>query len=75
MQLSYKSLPLILAAAAVFTGTRSVKAALLVYEPFTNAPVSSFLRPVPGGRLIDRGINVGDSCSGAALELGAAESL
>ena len=36
-------------------------------------PVLPFLRPAPGGRLIDRGVDVGDPYSGAAPELGAFE--
>jgi hypothetical protein len=37
-------------------------------------PDLPFLRPVPGGRLIDRGVNLGEPFSGAAPELGAFES-
>jgi Pel9A-like, right handed beta helix region/Immunoglobulin I-set domain len=36
-------------------------------------PVWPFLRPVPGGRLIDQGIDIGDPFSGAAPDLGAFE--
>ncbi len=36
-------------------------------------PDLPFLRPVPGGRLIDQGVDVGDPYAGAAPELGAFE--
>jgi len=36
-------------------------------------PANPFLRPVPGGRLIDRGINLGEPYAGAAPDLGAFE--
>jgi hypothetical protein len=36
-------------------------------------PVLPFLRPVPGGRLIDKGINIGEPYSGLAPDLGAYE--
>ncbi len=37
-------------------------------------PETPFLRPVPGGRLVDRGVNIGSPFSGAAPDLGAFES-
>jgi hypothetical protein len=37
-------------------------------------PNLPFLRPVPGGRLIDRGVSIGEPYSGAAPDLGAFES-
>jgi|GEM_PF-926216 len=42
-------------------------------NPDGSLPAGIFLRPVPGGRLIDRGVNVGDSFSGSAPDLGALE--
>ena len=36
-------------------------------------PVWPFLRPVPGGRLIDKGVNIGEPYAGAAPDLGAFE--
>ncbi len=36
-------------------------------------PVWPFLRPVPGGRLIDKGVNIGEPFNGAAPDLGAFE--
>ncbi|TAL05798.1 MAG: DUF1565 domain-containing protein [Verrucomicrobia bacterium] len=36
-------------------------------------PVLPFLRPVPAGRLIDKGVDVGDPFAGAAPDLGAFE--
>jgi hypothetical protein len=36
-------------------------------------PELPFLRPVPGGRLIDRGVDLGEPCSGTAPDLGAFE--
>jgi hypothetical protein len=37
-------------------------------------PETPLLRPVPGGRLVDRGANIGDPFAGAAPDLGALES-
>src|SRR5438067_1565346 len=36
-------------------------------------PVWPFLRPVAGGRLIDKGVNIGEPYAGAAPDLGAFE--
>jgi hypothetical protein len=37
-------------------------------------PATPFLRPVPGGRLVDRGVNLGNPFTGKAPDLGAFES-
>ena len=37
-------------------------------------PHGSFLRPVPGGRLVDQGIDLGEPYAGAAPDLGALEA-
>lgn len=37
-------------------------------------PEILFLRPVPGGRLVNKGVNTGDAFSGSAPDLGAYES-
>jgi hypothetical protein len=37
-------------------------------------PSSPFLRPVPGGRLIDKGANIGEPFTGASPDLGAFEN-
>lgn len=39
-----------------------------------NLPVWPFLRPVPGGRLVDKGVDIGEPYNGAAPDLGAFES-
>ncbi len=43
MKLSYQSLTLVLTTATMFTGMSSLKAALLAYEPFTNAPGTAII--------------------------------
>jgi hypothetical protein len=42
--------------------------------PDGSLPVWPFLRPVPSGRLVDQGIDIGDPFAGAAPDLGAFES-
>lgn len=37
-------------------------------------PETPFLRPVPGGRLVDKGVNIGEPFAGSAPDLGAFES-
>jgi hypothetical protein len=42
-------------------------------SPDGSLPTLPFLRPVPGGRLIDQGVDIGEPYSGAAPDLGAFE--
>jgi len=37
-------------------------------------PETPYLRPVPAGRLVDKGANLGNSFNGAAPDLGAFET-
>jgi hypothetical protein len=37
-------------------------------------PETPFLRPVPGGRLVDKGVNIGSPFVGSAPDLGAFET-
>jgi pectin methylesterase-like acyl-CoA thioesterase len=50
-----------------------VSLALLPRADDGSLPPSPFLKPVPGGQLIDRGVDIGQPFSGAAPELGAFE--
>jgi hypothetical protein len=47
--------------------------ALLPREPDGSLPISPFLRPVPGGRLVNKGVDVGLPYNGSAPDLGAFE--
>jgi hypothetical protein len=47
--------------------------ALLPRQPDGSLPVSPFLRPVPGGRLVDAGVDVGLPYNGTAPDIGAFE--
>ena len=49
--------------------------ALLPRKDNGDLPESPFLRPVPGGRLVDAGVKNGQSYSGTAPDLGAYETL
>jgi hypothetical protein len=51
-----------------------VSAAIAPRQADGSLPVSPFLRPTPGGRLIDRGVYIGEPFAGAAPDLGAYEN-